>query len=444
MNNRISRIPINGAIPESWEFVQLRELFKERLTKVSDRDYPPLSVGKMGVVPQLETAVKTEHGDNRKLVKEGDFAINSRSDRKGAGGISSYTGSVSLIINVLKPIRAIDKSYFNYLLTSNDFKERYYQLGHGLVSDLWTTKWDEMKGISVPFPPLYEQKQIAEYLAWKISEINQLINGYQKQVTLFEEYKQRIIDITVTQGIDAKELKDSGVNYIGKIPINWKVKRLRFLGTCVNGISKSQEYFGTGFPFVSYSDVYNNIMLPEVSDFIESTPEEQDRYSVRQGDVFFTRTSETIEEIAFSSVCTATIPNACFAGFLIRFRPTTRELITDYLKYYFRSGIHRQFFSKEMNIVTRASLSQDLLKNLPVLIPPTDEQIRIAKYIDEKVNVVQQCIDGIEKNISLLKEYKTSLISSVVTGRVDVRNVEIPEYETVELVDTDVDAEVEG
>lgn len=228
MNNRISRIPINGAIPESWESVQLRELFKERGTKVSDRDYPPLSVGKMGVVPQLETAVKTEHGDNRKLVKEGDFAINSRSDRKGAGGISSYTGSVSLIINVLKPIRAIDKSYFNYLLTSNDFKERYYQLGHGLVSDLWTTKWDEMKGISVPFPPLYEQKQIAEYLAWKISEINRLIDGYQKEIKLLEEYLQKFIDQSITKGIiPSAQMKNPKAEWMGFVPTEWQEMRVK-------------------------------------------------------------------------------------------------------------------------------------------------------------------------------------------------------------------------
>ena len=89
-------------IPSTWKSTKMRTLFIERVTKVSDKDYQALSVGKMGVVPQLEDAVKTDNGDNRKLICAGDFAINSRSDRKGSSGISHYTGSCSLIITVLK------------------------------------------------------------------------------------------------------------------------------------------------------------------------------------------------------------------------------------------------------------------------------------------------------------------------------------------------------
>ena len=90
-------------IPSSWNARKMRGLFAERTEKVSDKDYPALSVGKMGVVPQLESAVKTDNGDNRKLIIKGDFAINSRSDRKGSCGISQFNGSCSLIITVLQP-----------------------------------------------------------------------------------------------------------------------------------------------------------------------------------------------------------------------------------------------------------------------------------------------------------------------------------------------------
>ncbi len=90
-----------ASIPETWRTTKMRSVFSERNEKVSDKDYAPLSVGKMGVVPQLETAVKTDNGDNRKLLRKGDFAINSRSDRKGSSGISEYDGSASLIIITL-------------------------------------------------------------------------------------------------------------------------------------------------------------------------------------------------------------------------------------------------------------------------------------------------------------------------------------------------------
>ncbi len=169
------------SVPSNWRATKMRELFSERNTKVSEKDYPALSVGKMGVVPQLDTAVKTDNGDNRKLICKGDFAINSRSDRKGAGGISAYDGSASLIITVLKPHDELDGLFYHYLLRSHYFTEEFFRNGHGLVSDLWTTKWDEMRNIYIPVPPRDEQDQIVRYLDWQISRINKLIHGYQRQ-----------------------------------------------------------------------------------------------------------------------------------------------------------------------------------------------------------------------------------------------------------------------
>ena len=179
-----------SSIPNKWRATKMRELFSERNIKVSDKDYPALSVGKMGVVPQLDTAVKTDNGDNRKLICIGDFAINSRSDRKGAGGISNYEGSASLIITVLNPHHELNGKFYHYLLRSHYFSEEFYRNGHGLVSDLWTTKWDTMRNIYIPVPPRDEQDQIVRYLDWQTSNINKLIHGYQKQIELIEEKKE--------------------------------------------------------------------------------------------------------------------------------------------------------------------------------------------------------------------------------------------------------------
>lgn len=137
------------SVPESWKSTKMRELFSERREKVSDKDYSALSVGRMGVVPQLETAVKTDNGDNRKLIKVGDFAINSRPDRKGAGGISDYDGSASNH-NRIKPHHELNKKFYHYLLRSHYFFEEYYCNSKGLVSNLWTTKWEEMRNIYIP------------------------------------------------------------------------------------------------------------------------------------------------------------------------------------------------------------------------------------------------------------------------------------------------------
>src|ERR1700712_443558 len=162
--------------------------------------------------------------------------------------------------------------------------------------------------------------------------------------------------------------RDSGVEWIGEVPEKWRVVRLKDLGLLQNGISKSGEYFGFGFPFVSYGNVYNNtISLEKIKTYANSTLEDQKAYSCRKGDVFFTRTSETIEEIGFSATCLKTIPKSVFSGFVIRFRPASNKLTKEYSKFYFSANILRAFFCKEVAIVTRASLGQGLLNKLSVI-----------------------------------------------------------------------------
>src|SRR5690606_33906522 len=147
---------------------------------------------------------------------------------------------------------------------------------------------------------------------------------------------------------------------------------------------------------------------------------DQKLYSVLAGDVFFTRTSETIGEIGFASICFQDVEKATFAGFLIRFRPTSELLTKEFSKYYFNSAILRKYFVKEMNLVIRASLSQELLKNLPVAIPPKNEQLRIFNYLEELCGIVDGAIEIQNRQIEKLKEYKTTLINSAVTGKIKV------------------------
>ncbi len=409
-----------GNIPSEWEIKKLGNFYTQRNEKVSDKDFSPLSVTMQGILPQLETAAKTNDGDNRKLVRVGDFAINSRSDRRGSCGISPYDGSVSLINTVLCPKDKMNAKFYNWLFHTTMFADEYYKWGHGIVDDLWTTRWSEMKNISVVEPPLSEQQAIALYLDEKCGEIDSLISLQEEMISELQAYKQSIITEAVTKGLDSNvPMKDSGVEWIGMIPEGWKIQRLRTLGNCQNGISKGGEYFGDefDFPFVNYTDAYKNIDVPYPEGRANSTEEDRKQYSLIEGDILFTRTSETIDEIGYASTCTQTIPNAVFSGFLIRFRPTGKELYYGFSKYYFRSSIHRAFFVKEMNLVTRASLSQNLLKNLPTLIPPLSEQQAIASYLDEKTSQIDSLIALKQEKITELKDYKKSIIYEYVTGK---------------------------
>lgn len=193
-----SRIDWIGVIPKKWGIGRIGGLYELRNQKVSDRDFMPLSVTMKGVLPQLESAAKTNDGDNRKLVRKGDFAINSRSDRRGSCGISDYDGSVSLINTILKPRRQMYAKYYNWLFHTPLFADEFYKMGHGIVDDLWTTNWDEMKRISIPFPPLDEQKAIADYLDHKCAEIEQIIANKKTQLDTLDDYKKSLIYEYVT------------------------------------------------------------------------------------------------------------------------------------------------------------------------------------------------------------------------------------------------------
>ena len=187
-----------GVLPTSWSTKRIAAFYQLRNEKVSDKVYQPLSVTKRGVLPQLETVAKSDDGDNRKLVKKGDFVINSRSDRRGSCGISDYDGSVSLINIVLEPRGEADNRYYNWLFHTEKFADEFYKWGNGIVDDLWTTKWQNMKRIGIPVPPFFEQKQIADYLDNKCAQIEELKSAKQSQIETLEAYKKSIIYEYVT------------------------------------------------------------------------------------------------------------------------------------------------------------------------------------------------------------------------------------------------------
>lgn len=193
-----------GEIPEHWEVKKIGSLFVERREKVSDKEYPALSVSKQGVTPQLDTAVKTDNGDNRKKVCKNDFVVNSRSDRKGSCGVSPYTGSVSLINIVLSPRENIEVQYFHHLFRSNNYIEEYYRIGRGIVADLWTTRYSEMRNIFVPLPPRDEQQSIVAYIEEKCEKIDKLASELQSEIDYLKEYKQRLIADCVTGQVNVQ------------------------------------------------------------------------------------------------------------------------------------------------------------------------------------------------------------------------------------------------
>lgn len=278
-----------GRLPTHWDCKKIGALFSERKVKVSDKDYAPLSVAKIGVVPQLETAVKTDAGDNRKLVRARDFVINSRSDRKGSCGVSELDGSVSLINIVLQPRKKMNNRYVHFLMRSQPFSEEYYRNGRGIVSDLWTTRYSEMKSILLPIPPREEQDQIVRFLDWKVSSINRLIGVKQKQIAALKEFMQAEIE---------KQLY--------AYPVEETV-RLKQLGTFFKGGGFSRENLveEEGCPAILYGDIYTQYEYKTavINHSIDGAAYSASR-KISKGDIVMAGTGETKDEIGKSILYT--------------------------------------------------------------------------------------------------------------------------------------------
>ena len=193
-----SGIPWLPEVPEGWEVKKVRQHFRLRSEKVSEQDYPPLSVAKVGVVPQLaDVAISMAQGETRKLVREGDYVVNSRSDRKGSCGIAPQDGSVTTISIVLEP-RQIDRQFVHYLFRSTPWVEEFYRNGRGIVADLWTTRYQEMRNMVFPLPPLAEQRAIVAYIEARAAKIDAAVAGLEREIAAMKEYKQRLIADVVT------------------------------------------------------------------------------------------------------------------------------------------------------------------------------------------------------------------------------------------------------
>ena len=411
-----------GEIPSHWETIKSKYIWQEQFATSENGTEELLSVSQYDGVTPSKGDSRSESLKGYKIVKENDLVINIMLAWLGGLGVSKHNGIVSPAYCTYKMTGGANPHFLHYLYKTPLYLSEFARHSTGVVPSRWRMYTDDFGQVLTLLPPKSEQDAIVSYLDTVTSQIDTAIEQQQKMIDLLNERKQIIINNAVTKGLDPNvKMKDSGVDWIGEIPEGWEVTKLKSIGTTINGVSHDSTYFGEGFPFVNYSDVYKNAVLPNtVNGLAKSSIAEQKIFSVEVGDVFFTRTSETVDEIGISSTCVCTIPNAVFAGFLIRFRPKNGILDPLFSSFYFRAQIHRSYFVKEMNLVIRASLSQQLLKGLPVLLPPLQEQNEIAQYLYREITKLDQAIKAYNQQISLLQERKQIIINEVVTGKVKV------------------------
>ena len=402
-----------GNIPGEWKIKKLGNFYTQRNEKVSDKDFSPLSVTMQGILPQLETAAKTNDGDNRKLVRVGDFAINSRSDRRGSCGISPYDGSVSLINTVLCPKDKMNAKFYNWLFHTTMFADEYYKWGHGIVDDLWTTRWSEMKNISVVEPPLSEQQAIDLYLDEKCGEIDSLISLQEEMISELQAYKQSVITEAVTKGLDPNvPMKDSSVEWIGQIPSNWgkdKIFRIFFIiGSGTTPKATDERIFDGNINWIQSGDINGGIMIDCKNKISEIVLSQYSTLKIYKAPfIIVAMYGASVGNISISNIdgcvnqacCVMSDSRQCFSYLFYAIKAAK-----DYLIYRAEGG-------------GQPNISQDKIKNLWLPLPPLSEQQAIASYLDEKTSQIDSLIALKQEKITELKDYKKSIIYEYVTGK---------------------------
>lgn len=389
-------------IPGDWLISKIGTLYSVRNTKVSDRDYQPLSVTMKGVLPQLETAAKTDAHDDRKLVKKGDFAINSRSDRRGACGIAESDGSVSLINTILCPQNEMDPKYYNWLFHTSQFADEYYRWGHGIVDDLWTTRWQEMKNISIPVPSLLEQKAIATFLDNRISKIDSLIANQEQQIGKLKQYKQSLITEVVTKGLDRNvAMKESGVDWIGEVPKEWKLEKIKYVA-----IIRDEKYEGGDYEYIALENVES---LSGRYVKTDSTYDLEGTKLAYSGDVIFGKLRPYLgKALSIDYECCVSTEFAVFSP---------KKLASEYLKYVLLSSGFIEIINASTYGTKMPRANVDFIKNVIVPIPTKKEQDDIVAEAIRIDNSLQRLIDIKLSKIEKLNQYKKSLIYEYVTGK---------------------------
>lgn len=393
-----------GEVPAEWGFDRLGGFFSLRSEKVSDEDYAPLSVTKVGVVPQLSHVAKSDDHANRKLVCKGDFAINSRSDRRNSCGFASQDGSVSLINTICVPRGEIESRYFGYLFDSSQWSDEFYSWGHGIVADLWTTGWNDMKKILLPVPPLHEQRHIADFLDEKCAEIDRAVSAAERSVQEYVVYKKGLVTEAVRRA-GGKEV------------------RLRHLCSRVfdgpfGSHLKSADYIDEGIRVVRLENLrYMSFDDSKRSYVSQEKYETIARHTVMPTDLIMaTFVAKEVQVASLPKEVQFAVNKADCVGLRLK----SGVCVNRYVQYALSSNVVLDYLRSNLHGTTRDRVNTSQIKEIPLAVPSLDEQLRIAGFLDEKCFQIDAAIAAKQAIVADLKAYKQSLIYEVVTGKREV------------------------
>lgn len=423
--------------PAEWDAVKIKYLFSER----SEKGYPnePLLVSSqnMGVVPKEVFGNRTVEASKDlhllKLVQIGDFVISLRSFQGGLE-YAYYRGIISPAYTILIPEEKIEGGYFRYLAKSVRFIELLQMCVTG-IREGQNIDYMKLKNHLIPVPSLEEQNKIAQYLDWQVSKINRLIEAKKKEIVRLTELKKTVVNEAVTHGLNPNvPMKFSGVEWLGNIPAHWTTIKLRQI------LHPFSEKNHPELPLLSVVRE-QGVIIRNVEDKESNhnfIPDDLSGYKMVKKGQFAMNKMKAWQGSYGISNYTGIVSPAYFI-FDVDFENL------EYFHYAIRSKVYVNFFAQASDgiRVGQWDLSINKMKEIPFIVPPVDEQKAIVEYIPIAFAKYDEAIAKLTEEVDILHELRNKLISDVVTGQIDVRDIEVPDFEYVEETEDESDDDSE-
>lgn len=428
--------------PSRWPMVRGKNLFRTVDVRSTDGTEELLTVSHItGITPRKSknvTMFMSESLVGYKKVLPDDIAANTMWMWQGAIGVSKYDGVISPSYSVYRQKNKVyESAYLDYLLREQHLVGVYHSLSTGIRPSRLRLYPEQLFSIDFPVPSLGEQTQIVKYIGWKTSVINDAIQTLYRQVKLLHEAKELLLHTTITKGLNKTSgQKDSGEPTIGMIPETWKCCQLKYVARLYNGNSisdseKDNYTIKTDIPYIATKDVSlatctadyeNGLYVGENSGF-KIAPAGCTLVCIEGGSAG-KKKAYIDRQVAFVNKLCAFLPTNINGRFLF---------------YYLCSPAFMLQFGRNITGLI-GGVSINTVKRLLIPVPSTVEQEEIVTYLDSECGKIDEQLSNLNKQIELLREMNKRIISDVVTGKIDVRGIEIPEYE---FVGEDADGEEE-
>ena len=411
-----------GEIPDDWKISKAKTILRNKSIK-NHPDAEVLSLYRdLGIVPKNSRDdnhnVTSDDTASYKFVQKGELVLNKMKTWQGSLAVSDYEGIVSPAYYVCEfTNQEIDKKYIHYLLRNKMYAQEFERLSTGLRVGQWDLNIDDFLNTPIVYPPKKAtQQRIAEYLDSKCAQIDSIIEESKKSIEEYKAWKQSVIYEAVTgKNLNCKK-KGSGIEWIGKIPENYKLIRLKFLlkEKLQYGANSSGIEFSLDLPrYIRITDIKDSKTLYDENKLSLSEEDAKD-YILDDNDILFARSGATSGKCF---IYKKGIGKATFAGYLIRAKIDETKLLPNFLVLYTMTKAYEEWKNQVCIQATIQNISAEKYVNLIVPVPPLSEQESIAKMLDSKCAQIDSLIAEKESLITDLTEYKKSLIFEVVTGK---------------------------